>query len=72
MNVRELRASLAEHASDGRGDDEEVLVLAYGNLRTIEAVESHLLPDGHERPMPAFVLIIADGPANLTELASSR
>lgn len=72
MIVRELRAALDDHASDGRGDDEPVLIQAYGNLRSIESVESHLMPDGHRRPMPAFVLIIADGPVVLTELSNSR
>jgi hypothetical protein len=61
MDVRELLERLESHALDGRGLDEEVLVEFEGRRRYIEDVETRLLPNGHDRPMPTFVLIVADG-----------
>jgi hypothetical protein len=63
MTVRELLDRLNSHALDGRGLDEQVLVEVAGKPRLIDDVETRLVPNGHERPMPTFVLLVADGVA---------
>lgn len=64
MTVRDLLSLLSSHALDGRGLDEEVLVEVDGERRHIEDAETRLLPNGHPRPKPTFVLLVADGLAD--------
>lgn len=67
MNVRALLEILLGHVFDGRGSTEPVVVSVDGKLRTIESVEIRVIPNGHPRPMPTFVLLIADGPPDFED-----
>jgi hypothetical protein len=65
MNARVLLELLLDYLIDGRGSDEPVLVAFEGRVRTIERVETRPMPNGQPRPKPTFVLIVADGEADV-------
>lgn len=68
MTVRELLRMLTDFTSDGRAMDGAVLVQCDGVLRTVEDAETRLIRDGGQRPRNTFLLIIADGPADVSEV----
>jgi hypothetical protein len=66
MKIRELLHRLLDHAIDGRGGDEPVLIRCANGLFTIASVETHIADsadDGNE----LFVLVVADGPSATVE-----
>lgn len=67
MNVRELLQHLLDYVIDGRGSKAPVAVLCNSVPRTIERVETRLIRNGGKRPRRTFMLIIADGPAEILE-----
>lgn len=62
VNVRALLEHLLQYLLDGRGAADPIVVLVDGKYREIESIEIRPVPDGHPRPIPTFVLLIADGP----------
>jgi hypothetical protein len=70
MTVRELLQRLLDHALDGRGASEDVLVKCDGQLRTIAAVQARLAETEPEQPNDLFVLVVADGPADVQQPSS--
>lgn len=59
MNVRELLHRLIDHATDGKGATEPVLIRCDGHLREVASVETRIA----EQPNGLFVLVVADGPS---------
>lgn len=65
MNVRDLLQRLLDHAIDGKGASEPVLIRCDGELRTIAAVQTQVAETGQDTP-DLFILVVADGPSDLT------
>ena len=64
MTVRELLQRLLDHALDGRGASEQVLVRCDGQLLTVESVQTRVSETGQDTP-DLFVLVVADGPSDI-------
>lgn len=64
MTVRELLRRLLDHALDGRGAHETVLIQCDGELREISEVRTGVTETGQDTP-DLFILVVADGPSDL-------
>lgn len=62
MNVTELRSHL-----DGYTGNERVLVRCDGQLLEVETVQTRSTSDATRRPRNVFVLVVADGPSDISE-----
>lgn len=69
MTVRELLQQLLDHALDGRGSGEDVLVQCEDGLREIESVDVRIAETGQATP-DLFVLVVADGPSPMVEASA--
>jgi hypothetical protein len=67
MKIRELLRRLLDHAIDGRGGDEPVLIRCDGRLFTIASVETHIADSADHDGNELFVLVVADGPSVTVE-----
>lgn len=67
MTVRDLLETLLSYVMDGRGSDDEVLIDC-GGTRVIESVETRLIRDGDDKPKETFILIVANGPSDVSEI----
>lgn len=65
MNVQQLRDILA--TIDGQASNMAALVRCDGAVREIETVEIRPTADQTRRPRDVFVLIVADGPSDISE-----
>lgn len=70
MNVKELIDVIAGHVDSGQATTVPVLVRCDGVLREIEAVETRPTADESRRPRDVFVLIVADGPTDVSEASA--
>ncbi|MGN6200038.1 hypothetical protein [Humibacter sp.] len=69
MNVRDLLQRLLDHALDGKGVNERVLIRCDGELREIATVETRVAETGNVTP-DLFVLVVADGPSETAEASA--
>lgn len=71
MNVRDLLQRLLDHALDGKGTDESVLIRCDGTLREIAAVQTRVAETDQANP-DLFILVVADGPSTTVEASAMR
>ncbi len=71
MNVRELLQNLLDHALDGRGAEETVLIRCDGQLRTVSGIETRVAETGSDERPNLFILIVADGPSDTQETSAT-
>ncbi|HVX07269.1 hypothetical protein [Humibacter sp.] len=71
MTVRELLQRLLDHALDGKGVTESVLIHCDGELREIAAVETRVAEIDQANP-DLFVLVVADGTSGTVETTAMR
>jgi hypothetical protein len=67
MKIRELLQRLLDHAIDGRGGDEPVLIRCDRGLFAIASVETHIAETAGNDGNELFVLVVADGPSETVE-----